>query len=335
MNLIGKTAVGILLSAVLLFISHEDSFGAGEAEGKAPEARAANVSPPVAAKINGVAITREEVEKVARALLAESPVTATPESRKGMEADALDQLIAVELLHQAGQKLAVNDLDKQVEARVAASRERFPSAEEFQKALSEYGLTEQELARNYRRDIVINNLIEREVTGKVRVADDAVRKFYAENPDRFSRGESVTAGHILIGVDPKAGEEEKKKAREKVVSVREKLLGGGDFAQMAKENSTCPSAAQGGDLGSFGKGEMVPSFEKAAFALKPGEVSDVVETPFGYHVIRVTDRKEAETVKFEEVREKIEEYMRGEATQKGITDLVERLRKGAAVEITK
>ncbi|MRR07152.1 MAG: peptidylprolyl isomerase, partial [Deltaproteobacteria bacterium] len=108
---------------------------------------------------------------------------------------------------------------------------------------------------------------------------------------------------------------------------------GEDFAVLAKDNSTCPSAAQGGNLGYFGKGQMVPAFETAAFSLKSGEISEVVETQFGYHIIKVTDKKPAGTVPFAEAKNDIIEYLKTQKIQQDISKYVEKLRKEAKIEI--
>ena len=123
--------------------------------------------------------------------------------------------------------------------------------------------------------------------------------------------------------------------REKAEAIRKRVAAGEDFATVAKAESKCPSAAKGGDLGYFGKGQMVPAFETAAFSLKPGQISEVVETQFGYHVIKVTDRKQAETVKFNDVKDKIEDYLKNQQAQKPMADYVEKLRKQAKIEMMK
>ena len=125
---------------------------------------------------------------------------------------------------------------------------------------------------------MIDTYVEKKVTAGLTVSDQEIRRFYEVNRDMLSRGPRVRASHILCGVSAKDTAEEKRKAREKAAGLLKKVRGGGDFARLARENSSCPSSAQGGDLGYFGKGDMVPPFEKAAFALKTGEVSDVVES---------------------------------------------------------
>jgi peptidyl-prolyl cis-trans isomerase C len=180
--------------------------------------------------------------------------------------------------------------------------------------------------------LIISNFIEQTIVPKVKVTEEDCKKFYDENIDKFKRTETVKASHILCGVDAKATAEEKKKALEKAEKLKKELDGGADFAALAKANSTCPSSQQGGDLGFFGKGQMVPAFENVAFALKPGEVSNVVETQFGYHIIKVTEKKAAETVAFKDVRPRIEEFLKNQKIGAAVNDYLAEVKKTASVE---
>ena len=242
-------------------------------------------------------------------------------------------MISAELLYQAGQKMVVKDIDKKVDDKIAQSKTRFPNPEDFIKAIKELEMDETELREYTRRDLVITNFIEQTIVPKVSVSEEESKKFYDQNTDKFNRPESVRASHILLGVDSKASAEEKKKTREKAEALRKDLAGGADFAALAKENSTCPSSQQGGDLGFFGKGQMVPAFEQAAFALKPGEVSDVVETQFGYHIIKLVEKKASETVAFKDVRPRIEEFLKGQKVSAAVNAYLAEAKKTAVIEM--
>ena len=194
-------------------------------------------------------------------------------------------------------------------------------------------MQEKDLRDYTRRDLVITNFIEKTIVPKVTVSEEDARKFYNENPDKFTKSEAVKASHILVGVDQKATAEEKKTAREKAEKLRKELAGGADFAALAKASSTCPSSQQGGDLGYFGKGQMVPAFEQAAFSLKPGEISEVVETQFGFHIIKLTDKKAAEKVEFKEARPRIEDYLKNQKVGAAVNDYLEEARKTAKIEM--
>jgi peptidyl-prolyl cis-trans isomerase C len=293
----------------------------------------------VLAKVNGVAITRGDRDRALQEILAQGGGRGgqqpTPEMMPQMENAALDQLINIEVLYQKGKKLTVKDLEQKVDEKVGQTRKQFPSQADFEKALKGANITENKLKDLARRNIVIDNLMQKEVFSKITVTEADAKKFYDDNPDKFKMPERTQASHILISADQKATPEDKKKAKEKAAAIRKRVAKGEDFAAVAKAESNCPSAAKGGDLGYFGKGQMVPEFEKAAAALKLGELSDVVESPFGYHIIKVMDRKPADTVKFAEVKDKIEDYLKSQKAQKPMTDYVDKIKKEAKVEIEK
>ena len=174
--------------------------------------------------------------------------------------------------------------------------------------------------------------MDREIVQKITVTDKEIRTYYDSNLDRFKQSEQVKASHILIPVDPKADDAEKAKARKQIETIQKKVKKGEDFEALAKEHSGCPSNTKGGDLGYFGQGQMVKPFEEAAFALEPGQVSDIVETRFGYHLIKVTDKKPAMTVPFEEVKEGISGHLKQQQVRAKVLAYVEDLRGKAKVE---
>lgn len=322
-----KKGIGCLLAVFLLSSS---AAIAAEADVKTPSSAA-----PAVATVNGVAITRSELDHAIKTLATQNrlPKNMDAEATKKVENSVREQLIATELLLQVGAKQEMKDLDKQVDERFSTLRKRFNSDEEFQKALAQNQLDEKQLRENLRKETMINAVLEKEVASKVQISDAEVKKFYDDNKDKFQQPESVRASHILVGVDAKATDEEKKKAKEKAEALLKKIKDGADFSELAKKESTCPSSQQGGDLGEFGRGQMVPPFEKAAFALKPGEVSDVVETKFGYHIIKLTEKKEAREVPLDQVKDRIRDYLKNQETQKKIGDYIAALKKDAKIEL--
>ena len=314
----------------------EPAATAKPAEQAAPAKAAAPAAKPtdVVATVNGVAITRAEMDRSVQVLLSQNRMQAPtdPEQKKKLEEAALNQMVAAELLYQNAKKLEIPELDKKVEEKFAQGKSRFPTKDDFEKALKENGITEPELKELIRRDIIVSNYLEKQVSSKITITTEQARKFYNENLDKFKKQESTRASHILVGVDPKASAEEKQKAKLKADDLLKQIKAGADFAELAKKESTCPSGKNGGDLGDFGRGQMVKPFEDAAFGLKPGEVSGVVETQFGYHIIKVTGKEAGGTVPFDEVKGKIEEYLKGTEVQKQVLAKVEELKKSAKIE---
>ena len=170
------------------------------------------------------------------------------------------------------------------------------------------------------------------ITKGVQVSDEAARTYFQDNLARFKRPEQVKARHVLIkttGMKP----EEKAKAKQEIEDIRKRLVAskGADFPDVATECSDCPSKREGGSLGYFGKGQMVPPFEKAAFSLPVGAISDVVETKFGYHVIQVEDKREASTPPYEEVAERIKATLSHTERKKAVDTFIEDLKASATI----
>ncbi|HIJ87336.1 MAG TPA: peptidylprolyl isomerase [Desulfuromonadales bacterium] len=332
-----KTCSTVLLKGLMVasFLSYGSQVIAAEPEVKKetpPVAAPAVVEQQgVIARVNGTAIDAIELRRAKKVMLRGQ--TPPADQMADVNKQALDQLISAQLLYQAAAKIEIKDLDKLIDAKLAQGKERFKDEQEFKKAIKELEMDEKELREYTRRDLLITQFVETTFVAKTVVSEADSRSFYDKNQDKFKQEESVKASHILIGVEANASADEKKKAREKVDKLKKELDGGADFATVAKGNSTCPSAPQGGDLGFFGKGQMVAPFEKAAFALKPGEVSDVVETQFGYHIIKLVEKKSATTAEYKDVKTKIEEYLKGQKVNEAIQKYIEDIKKTAKIEI--
>jgi peptidyl-prolyl cis-trans isomerase C len=226
--------------------------------------------------------------------------------------------VAYHLLAQESRarKLAVPDQD--VDARVADIRKNFPDDAAFTQAMAAQGLTVDHLRAQTRSNLEVQKVIDAEVSSKIGVQDADVSTFYQQNLARFKQGETVHASHILIGVAANAPPAEKAAAKAKAQAALKQVRGGADFAAVARAQSQDPGSAQnGGDLGFFPKGQMTPAFEDAAFKLKPGSVSAVVETPFGFHIIKVFERRPPRTAPLAEVSGQIKEFLtQGQREQK-------------------
>lgn len=329
------TQASLLAIAALLTFSAPAPAAEKETKPIAPAATAAaSASQEIIAKVNGSPINSIELKRAQKVIMSSQPnLQIPPERQKEFDTQALNQLISAELLYQAGKKLEIKNIDKLVDDKISQGKSRFSNQQDFEKAIKALDMTEADLREYTRRDLLISTFIQQNIASKVTVSEEDSKKFYEQNQDKFKQEESVRASHILIGVDPKATDEDKKKAREKAVKLRKDLAAGADFAALAKDNSTCPSSQQGGDLGYFSRGQMVPPFEQAAFTLKPGELSDVVETQFGYHIIKVIDSKKAETVAFKDAKPRIDEYLKNQKTSAAVAEYLTENRKKASVEI--
>ena len=252
--------------------------------------------------------------------------------RSQIKKQVLENLIARELLYQESQKKGIKVDQKEIEAQLTALKGRFPSEVEFKKALSTMNLTEAGLRFQFERDLAIRKLLDDQIGGKSTVSEKESRAYYDSNLGSFKKPEQVRASHILIKVDPGADEAKKAEARTKIESLQAKLKNGEDFGALAKEYSEGPSGPKGGDLGFFGRGQMVKPFEETAFSMKPGQVSGMVETRFGYHLIMVTERTPESTLSYEEVKDRLEQYLKKQKVQEEIAAYVETLKGKGKIE---
>lgn len=252
--------------------------------------------------------------------------------RSQIKKQVLENLIARELLYQESQKKGIKVDQKEIEEQITALKGRFPSEVEFKNALSTANLTEADLRFQFERDVAIRKLLDDQIGGKSTVSEKESRAYYDGNLESFKKPEQVRASHILIKVDPGADEAKKAEARTKIESLQAKLKNGEDFGALAKEYSEGPSGPKGGDLGFFGRGQMVKPFEEVAFSMKPGQVSGMVETRFGYHLIMVTERTPESTLSYEEVKDRLEQYLKQQKVQEEIAAYVETLKSNAKIE---
>jgi peptidyl-prolyl cis-trans isomerase C len=190
------------------------------------------------------------------------------------------------------------------------------------------------LQQQTRMSLQVTKVVDAEVNSKVTVQDAEVDSFYQQNLDRFKQGDTVHASHILVGVPRDAAPAQKQQARTRARQLLTQVRGGADFAKLARQQSQdTESAARGGDLGFFPKGQMDPTFEAAAFGLKPGAVSGLVETPFGFHIVKVHERRPPRTAPIAEVGGQIKEFLTGRQREARLTEFVDRAKAKRKVEI--
>jgi peptidyl-prolyl cis-trans isomerase C len=294
-------------------------------------------SDEVVARVNGAEIKRKELDAAVQAFafqMARRGRPLPPGQGAVVERDILDELISHELLREEGSKHIPADIDKKVQEQMDLVMKQVGGEEQLKKTLAGTGITLDEYAKRVRDNVIIRGAIESAVDKEVKITPEEVRAYYDKNPDQFKQPETVRASHVLIRCAPEATDEVKKEKRTQIDSVRALVKGGEKFADVAKKFSEDPgSAKNGGDLGFFGRGQMVPEFDAAAFSLKTNEISDVINTQYGYHVLLVTDRKPAQTVPFDQVKDDLAQYLKQSKGNDITRDQVASLRKTAKVEI--
>lgn len=302
-----------------------------EEEGDAAEPAGAPLKslPDVVATVDGVEITKATVEKmvniIRQQMQANFPAGQLDAVLPRMQEQVIRELIDRQILLNASADTAFSDAE--FEAELAEMKNELPPGVTFEELLEKTGMDMSEVREQMR----IRKMLLAKAEEAAPATDEECRAFFEENKDGMAQDESVTASHILVSVPRDADDAARAAARAKIDDLKAQLDAGADFAELAKVNSDCPSKANGGSLGSFGRGMMVPEFEDAAFSQEIGKVGDVVETTFGYHLVLVTDRKEAKEADYDDVKDRIAELLSAQRQQEAVRSFVEGLEAAATV----
>ena len=243
-----------------------------------------------------------------------------------LEEKALDQAIGAKLLLDRASELDVPVTGADIDAEVAKVVMQVGGEENFKKALEQQGITEIAFRKELEKGAKVNKLVEQACAGVPDPTEDEVAAFFEAHKAEFVVQPQVLCQHILVkGSDDTA--------LDKIKEIRERIVSGkSDFAAEAKEHSDCPSGAEGGSLGWFGRGMMVPEFDKVAFEMKKGEVSGVVSTQFGYHIIYKADEKGGGAQTLVDVHDQIKDLLRHESRGRAMDSFVAELKANAKVE---
>jgi len=237
----------------------------------------------------------------------------------------LDELVEEILLIRIADERSIEPDPEQVEAEMAQLDEyllsQFGDQESINEELKERGLPETAIHDFFKDRLLIQALYD-DVTADIEVSDEEVQQYYEDNKQQFTIPEEIHAAHILVETE------------EEALALIDKLNGGEDFGELAKEHSLDETNAdRGGDLGFFPRGTMLPAFEEAAFALEPGDITDEpVQTTYGCHIIRLVERNEARIPEFEEVKEQVHNQLLSEKRSTTFTEFIEELRSNADIQ---
>lgn len=292
----------------------------------------------LAARVNGRPITRQRLERFLEDYAVEKgrSVTSiwTPEPLKRLRKEALDQLIQQELLWQDCEKKKIVASPEEVDAALGVLSGKFKTREAYLRRLERGGFDEKQYAEFVKRQLSIRRLVEKEVTSGVAVSDEEIHALYESRPDLFQDPPQVHARHILVKVEEGASPAARQKARrqaDRILAMARKK--GADFGELARKHSQDGSAPSGGDLGFFGRAQMLKPFEEAAFALEPGQLSGVVETAYGFHVIQCLERRGGGRIPEAAARDQIRQKIFAQKSAQGLDEKVEVLKKAARIEI--
>lgn len=307
----------------------------------APPAQAAPSSDAVAAILDGKEIKisdiDQEIKRKPNLAMYLQMAQSNPALMQRVRAAALDGMINRKLLlDEAGKSGSTSETEVKDQAAklIAKFEEANGGKDQLDASLKSIGTTRAKFEADISDDFRLNNYIDKVVAVGLTASDEELKASFDAKPERYAKQESVHARHILIKTEDPNNAEQDAAAKKKIDAIyAEVTKPGADFAAVAKAQSQCPSAPNGGDLGTFGRGQMVPEFEKAAFEIKPGEIGAPIRTKFGYHVIKVEEHQQAGKPDFEAVKDAVKRDVMAQKREEKLKAKIAALRKERKVEI--
>ena len=271
---------------------------------------------PVKARVNGVPIYVADYDLALQNFMQSNGLgaDAPDDEKKEAEKAVMDGLIGSELLFQKAQSISIELPQADLDRALSQTRQGMGEAQ-VKVELEKRRMSEKDLERLIRQNMTIQKMIQETIADTTAVSDDELKTFYSEHLPEMNEPEFVDAIHILVRSTPADAADKKQAARAKIDGALKRVKGGEDFATVAKEISEDGAAPRGGDLGTVHRGQTVPAFEAAVFKLESGQLSDVVETDFGFHIIKVTSKHAAGTASFERAKERIGEFLKHQKSQ--------------------
>ena len=289
------------------------------------------------AKVNGFEVNKQavgfELDRLVRFYMSHGmTMQEIKDNLPKLQEKALDQAIGARLLLERSQQLDIAVSAADIDAEVAKVVEQVGGEENFRKALAAQNITDEAFRKELEKGARVNKLVEQACTGVEEPTEQEVTDFYEAHKSEYVSEPKVLCQHILVKVEDNSTSDEKSAAFEKILAIKDRIAAGGNFAEEAQKHSDCPSGREGGSLGWFGPGMMVPEFDKVAFEMKKGEVSGVVTTQFGYHIIYTADERPGGQQTLVDVHDQIKDYLRHGARGKAVDAFVAELREKAEIE---
>jgi peptidyl-prolyl cis-trans isomerase C len=289
-------------------------------------------------KVNDKTLTEEEIgaeeARICDQLSTHLPPEKIAEMRDMIKKQAVNSLVNRTLLLKAAEEEQIKVSEEEIDKAVETLKSQFESPEAYSLELARVGITQKDLRKEMETSLRIESLLNKHVGPIEEPTEAEARAFYDENIEKFRQSELVRASHILIKTEQNESQPERAAKRLEAAKILGEIQSGADFSAMASRHSACPSKQRGGDVGFFPRGRMVKPFEEAAFSLKTGEISGIVESPFGYHIIKVTERHPEQTASFESAKEGIREFLRERKRGQAVKVYTDKLRTDAVVEFT-
>lgn len=300
----------------------------------APLAQAQEI---LVARVNGTGISQQRLERGFEEDLRQRKMNLlqirNPQRMKDMRRAVLDNLIEQELFWQEAQKTGVVATPEEVDAAYKATAAKFKTEQSFELRIRAEGYTPDSYRELVKRQVSASNYIGGVLAKAAPVSDEEVHRYYKDNPDKFHRPEQVLLRHIMLKLAKQASEAERAKTRARIEEILKQARAGGDFEQLARQHSEAPTKQWGGEMDPFGRGQAAQPLEDAAFALREGEISEVLSLPEGLQILKLERRIAAFSVSEEAARERVRSYLQQIKAKQVLAREVERLRNAGNVEI--
>lgn len=245
----------------------------------------------------------------------------------------IKQAIETKLILQVARRVKITAVDATVDARIDVVKSRFPSEEEFLQALEAKGTTYREYREQVAEQVLVQETIKRMLGPDIEVLDNDIQEYYENHQDEFIIEPKVRLAQIFLKVPSESTPEEVERVRHRAEQLCILIEDGVDFSELAQKYSEGPYREKGGVIDVVGPKEILPELEKAAFALKTGEVSPVIQTPYGFHILKALEARPAREIGSEEARPFIEERLREMKQSEKYEDWIKELRKDAFIDI--
>jgi peptidyl-prolyl cis-trans isomerase C len=291
----------------------------------------------IAVSVDGKVLKKTQLDKEIKSLMNIHKDKIPKDQKKEIQADIKTQLVENFIIHtilnDEIEKRKIQATEKEINEAIDKIKANIPPDKKLDDFLKSNNITIDGLKSSLDSDIKVKKIVMMELGGKAKPTQKEIKKFYNDNGDKFTIPENVHVRHILLTIGEKDDDKIKSEKKEKIENLREQIIGGADFAEVAAKNSDCPSKQNGGDLGAIRKGQTVKPFEDAAFSQEKNVIGPVITTDYGYHVIQVLEHNPSKKITLEEVQEKISNYLEQQKQNDAFAALIKKLRANAKIVV--
>ncbi len=299
----------------------------------AKQAEAGDIAVSVDGKVFKKAQLEADVKAMMKIYKDKIPKDKTREVKANIKKQLVENFIIRTVLEREIEKRKIEANEQEISESTNRIKASIPANKKFDDFLKDNNLTAEEFNKAVVFEIKVRKIVLAQLGDNTKPSQKEISKFYSDNTDKFTVPESVHVRHILVLINKGDGDKVKAEKKAKIENLRQQVLDGADFAEVARKNSDCPSKEKGGDLGNITRGQTVEPFEDAAFSQEKNVIGPVITTDYGYHVIQVLEQNPKKTIALEEVKNKISDYLEKQKQADAFTTLIKKLRENAKIII--